>query len=142
LSPVEYRKTTKDLYHIIFQVEDLKGKALHRTRALVDTGSTKCKIPREDNKKFFHLKEAGCDGMVDTAAGLAKFDWVVIPRIVLMRNVKVKLGDTRFLYELEKTDLYLENVQAWLGDDYVIGMNFIDNFDVRMTKDRRIIFKK
>jgi hypothetical protein len=33
------------------------------------------------------------------------------------------------------------NVEAWLGDDYVLGMNFIGQFDVRMTRDGRIIFE-
>jgi hypothetical protein len=33
------------------------------------------------------------------------------------------------------------NVEARLGDDYVLGMNFIGRLDARMTREGGIIFE-
>lgn len=123
------------------RVERTKEVFTH-ARALVDTGSTKCMVPKVDNDKTFHLEKAGRDKGVSTALGKADYDWVIIPRISLMREKQTYIGPFLVTYDLEETGLALENVETWLGDEYIVGMNFMDKFDVTLTKDGHIISKK
>ena len=139
---MEYRKGPNELYHAFIQIESAAGERFGGYRALVDTGSTKCTIPRKDNELLFHLKKAGTDLAVDTALGPASFDWVTVPKMILMKEVDVKLGNIRFASKLEETDLRTENTKAWLGDEYMVGANFIDEFRVTMTRGNSIVFEK
>jgi len=139
---VEYRKRPGSPYFAALRIELGSGEVLTQARALVDTGATKCVIPREDNERLLHFSKAGCDGKVDTALGEASYDWVVVPRMTLMMKREINIGPLYVTYALEETDLSLDNVEAWLGDDYMIGMNFIDKFDVTMSKAGIMTFRR
>jgi len=141
LTAVEYRKGPDGHYHVALQIEIKKGEYFHNSRVLVDTGADKCMIPRELNERFLHLAIAGVDHDVSTASGETDIEWVLIPKMTLMRKALVHAGPDFYRYDLEKTDLSQENVAAWLGDSCIVGMNFTGKFDVRMTKDNRIIFE-
>jgi len=138
---VEYRRRQDGLYHAALQIEFGNGGNLTNSRVLVDTGASKCAIPRELNEKFLHLAIAGVDHGVNTALGGTSYEWVVIPKMTLMRKKEIHIGPIFYAYDLEETDLSQTNVETWLSDCSVIGMNFMGKFDVRMTKDRRIILE-
>jgi predicted aspartyl protease len=141
LTSVEYRRRPDGLYLAAVQIEFQEGKRLAYSGVLVDTGATKCMVPKETNEQVFHFEKVGCDDKVDTGLGPATYDWIVIPKMTLMARRLAREGETSVTYGLKETDLSQVNVEAWLGDDYVLGMNFIGQFDVRMTRDSRIIFE-
>lgn len=101
--------------------------------ALVDTGASKCSIPAALNDRIFHLPVVGHDNNITTALNPTEFDVVTIPKICLSHVTVVS-------NQLEVTDTALEeqNVSAWLGHSFILGMNFLSNFDISMLRIGRI----
>ncbi len=105
----------------------------------VDTGASKCQILREANNVALKLKVHGHDSDVSTASGHQVFDVVTIPRITLMRiTVRSKVGSLL----VEETDLEERNVEAWVGDMFILGMNFLSKFDIQLKRTGRIIISR
>ena len=105
--------------------------------ALVDTGATKCQIPREFNDTDLGLPIGGRDSNVQTASGLQSYDYVTIPRVTLVKQEIVG----NFL-RIQDTDLQEPNVQAWLGESFIVGMNLVTKFDITLRRDGRIIVER
>ncbi len=101
--------------------------------ALVDTGASKCAIPTALNGRLFQFPLVGHDNNVTTASNPRGFDVVVIPKICL---VAVNVASN----QLQVTDTNLEelNVSAWLGDSFILGMNFLSKFDISMLQNGKI----
>jgi predicted aspartyl protease len=99
----------------------------------VDTGASKCNIPATLNDRIFHFPIVGHDSNVTTASNPRGFDIVTIPRICLSQVTVVS-------NQLQVTDTPLEeqNISAWLGDSFILGMNFLSRFDISMFRNGRI----
>jgi len=85
------------------------------------------------NDRVFHLPIVGHDSDVRTASNPTGFDVVVIPKMCL-------LAVTVVFNRLEIVDTVLEeqNVSAWLGHSFILGMNFLSKFDITMLRSGRI----
>jgi len=105
--------------------------------AYFDTGASKCSIPREANR-IFNLPIVGHDDDVSTASNVVGYDVVRIPIVNLMRLEFRRPNSVRLL----DTDLQEPNVEAWLHDRYVIGMNLISKFDIELKHDGWIVIKR
>jgi len=105
------------------------------TSALVDTGATKCMIPTIHNDKVLNLPVLGMNHDVRVAGGSMAYPYVSIPRIVIAKVEFPPIGSM----VVTDTDLGERNVETWLGDTFVVGMNFLGRFDVALKKRGVII---
>ncbi|MFI5450173.1 MAG: hypothetical protein ACHQ03_10485 [Candidatus Bathyarchaeia archaeon] len=108
-------------------------------RALVDYGATKCVVPKIVNDNTFHLPIKGTDKDVDTGNGKRDFQYVIIPRVIVV-EVKVE-GAT---LQIKETGIEVRDVAAWLGDEdeeFVAGMSFLQKFDITMKKGGTIVLE-
>lgn len=109
------------------------------TFCLVDTGATKCTIPRTFNEKELGLSVDGSDTNVGTASGQQDLDFVTVPRMCVAElEIKTKEGS----FSMKPTDLVVQNFEAWLLDKFIVGMNFLENFDIRLTRKGQLIVER
>jgi predicted aspartyl protease len=110
------------------------------TSALVDTGATKCMILSTLNEQQLHLPIVGTDRNVGTANGPRDLDYVKLPVMVL---ANAKVTSERMVMELGPllTDFRLSQVETWLGDMSIVGMNFLEKFDVSLKRNHHIVFE-
>lgn len=109
-------------------------------RCLVDTGATKCGMPKVLNEKQLSLPVAGHDEDVGTAKGARGFDFVTVPTISLL---ELKFKGQQIL--ARETDLQVRNIPTWLCDDeedFIIGMNFLSEFDIILKKNGPMIVER
>ncbi len=98
-------------------------------KALVDTGATKCSVPIGVNNTYLHLPVVGRNDDVKTATSPQGLEFVRIPKIVVMQEIG--LAGT-----FQETDIQEQNVETWLsGDQIIIGMNFLNRYDITMTRN-------
>lgn len=108
-------------------------------QCFVDTGATKCVVPRTFNRLTLQLPIKGRDRDVGTANGKNRFNYVIVPKMTIAR---ISMGDHGLVYT--DTKLQLRNVPTWLGaddEDFIVGMSFIHNFDVTMKKRGNITLR-
>lgn len=98
--------------------------------AYVDTGASKCIIPKLINDRLFHLTELPPES-VKTGNQPRQFPVVSIPKITLIGVTLV--GPNQI--QLKDTNLEETNVLTWLGDSFIVGMNFLSKFDITMKKE-------
>lgn len=105
--------------------------------AFVDTGASKCNIPAVLNDRLFHLPIVGHDSNVRTASNPTGYDVVVIPRMCVVATTLVA-------NQLQIVDTALEeqDVSAWLGHSFILGMNFLSKFDVLMIRSGKITIER
>jgi len=109
-------------------------------QSFVDTGATKCVVPRTFNKRTLRLPVVGRDKDVGTAKGKREFDYVVVPLMVI---ANISLQDGALV--VRETRLRVRNVPTWLGaddEDFIVGMSFLRHFDVTMRRSGHIIIRK
>ncbi len=109
-----------------------------RGLGLMDTGASKCQIPTEENDNSLKLQILRQES-VNTAGGAQFFGVVSLPRIVLTR---VAVGVRGRSLSVEETDLKESNVEAWLGDMFILGMNFLSKFDIQLKRGGHIILSR
>jgi len=122
-------------------VDGADGSFYETLRALVDTGASKCMIPVNINNRVLHLPKAGHDSGVITGKGPIELDWVVVPKLTLLFLEEMSRAGSYVTYRTQPTDISATDVKTWLGDDFVIGMNFIEKFNVVLGKDGHIAFE-
>jgi len=128
-------------------------------KGFVDAGATVCGIPRSINARFLGLPVVGRDRNVRIASGMQDFDYVIVPKICIAR-LRMKLhyesvwAQLRRQFEyasmnFEETDLEERNVKAWITDDgteqdeeIILGMNFLEKFDMIWKRNGRIIVQR
>ena len=104
-------------------------------RALVDTGASKCGVPVGVNNSYFHLLVVGRDEGVKTATLPQGLEFIRIPKIVVMQ-------ETNIAGIFQETEIQEQNVETWLtGDQIIIGMNFLNKYDVTMTRNGTMIIE-
>jgi len=130
------------LYRIPVGFEDAAGELHMMDRVLVDTGASKCMVPTQINRRLLHLTIEGRDCGVTTGGGAMDYSWVVVPRIVLCRREEVARLGPFVAYVPKPTDLFETDIKTWLGDCFVVGMNFIERFKVLLEKDGHITFER
>jgi len=121
---------------LLIGVNDLRMLA---QRALVDYGATKCVIPKIVNDNTFHLPVAGTDEDVETGNGKRDFDYVILPRVIVV-EIKVEGATLR----IKETGIELHDVPAWLGDEgeeFVAGMSFLEKFDITTKRGGTIVIE-
>jgi hypothetical protein len=101
--------------------------------AYFDTGASKCSIPIEANK-IFNLPIVDHDSNVNTASSTVGYDVVRIPLVYFMKLVFTPPNKL----QLMDTDLQEANVEAWLHNRYIIGMNLISKFDFELKRTGHI----
>lgn len=109
-------------------------------RCFVDCGATKCVIPRLANDNTFHFPKTGVDHNVGTGKGERDFDCITIPQITIM-NLEMIEGTLKFI----ETKMQEKDVEGWLGDDdddFILGMSFLNKFDITMTKKGTIVINR
>lgn len=92
---------------------------------LLDTGATKCSIPLTVNKEILKLPITGTDRAIQIAGGRASYNYVRLERL-----------------EIPDTRLFAMEVDAWLADDFILGMNFLSKFSFKVTKASKLIIEK
>lgn len=104
--------------------------------ALMDTGATKCVLPRSLNDELrFPIVQRG--EPVTIANSIILYDTVNIPRMEILRPVFTQSA-TGLTVSFEQTGLHEENVPTWLGGSFIIGMNFIRKFEITMRPNGTI----
>lgn len=93
-------------------------------RFLLDTGASKCSIPLIVNDRILRLRIQGTDTGIQVAGGTANYDVVVLERM-----------------EVIGAKLFVENVEAWLADDFILGMNFLSKFKFKVTEGRKLLLE-
>lgn len=90
----------------------------------VDTGATKCTIPKIINDEIFNFPIKGTD-KVEIAGGKdIKLEIISLPKLSLF-------------YILEGEIIYIsrENIETWLGNLFIVGMNFLRFLNISMNND-------
>lgn len=124
-------------YYLPVRIWTQQGKS-EPVVALMGTGATKCSIPSSMNDSLFHFPTIGHDANVITASAPEGYDVVRIPLMNLIRILA--LGSNNF--RLEDTDLQENNVEAWLGNRYTLGMNWIRKFTITLPRNDSIIVER
>jgi len=138
LTRVEFAKQNKHYY--IPVLISSQGSATP-TWAFVDTGSTKCMVPISFNSSQLRLRVVGHDKNVGIADGSRDIDYVVVPKIAIAIP-RLEFGPANPLIVFDETDLQETNVETWLGDMFVMGMNFLSKFDVTLTRKGHIVIER
>lgn len=90
-------------------------------RFLLDTGASKCSIPIEVNNQILKLPIQRTDKGIQIAGGSADYDVVILEKMEVIR-----------------TKLYVEKVETWLSDDFILEMNFLSKFRFRISEGRKL----
>lgn len=105
-------------------------------KALVDTGATKCSVSIGVNNTYFHLPVVGRDDDVKTATSPQGLEFIRIPKIVVMQEIS-PAGT------FQETDIQEKIVETWLsGDQIIMGMNFLNRYNITMTRDGLMIIER
>lgn len=134
MTRLDYPTAADGHYYLPISVYGSKGRFV-RGWGLVDTGASKCQIPREENENSLTLPISRRES-VNTAGGARVYSVVNLPRIVL---TQVTLAARGPLLKVEETDLIAENVETWLGDMFILGINFLSKFEIKLKRSGRII---
>ncbi len=132
-----YARAQDGHYYLPISIYGSKRRFV-RGLGLVDTGAAKCQIPIEENDNTLRLQTLRQES-VNTAGGAQIFGVVSLPRIVL---TKVVVGVRGRSLSVEETDLKEGNVEAWLGDMFILGMNFLSKFDIQLMRRGHIILSR
>lgn len=92
---------------------------------LLDTGATKCSIPQIVNTEILRLPITGIDKNIQIAGAEATYNYVTLEKL-----------------EIPNTKLFAENVETWLADDFILGMNFLSKFSFKIIKGNKLIIEK
>jgi predicted aspartyl protease len=127
---VEYPKQRDGHYHLPICIWTATGQQLAPIVAMVDTGASKCVIPKAFNDAALKLPVAGHDSDVKTASAPMGYDYVVLPKVGLVSFALATTSTVTFqTVGLDETD-----VKAWLGENFIVGMNFLSTFDISLMR--------
>lgn len=124
-------------YYILPLLVSIDTFSILAQRALVDYGATKCVIPKIVNDKTLHLPIIGTDKDVETGNGKRDFQYVILPRVII-----VEINFAGKTFQIKETGLEVRDVPAWLGDEeeeFVAGLSFLDKFNITMKKGEMIV---
>lgn len=102
-----------------------------RFEFLLDTGATKCVIPKEtvfayELEPVQYASGTDATEIVSTANGSIM--------VQLIRAESMGIADTKLLVK--------GPIEIWLGNDFLLGMNFLSNFRLRMEYGRKLVIEK
>ena len=102
-----------------------------RFEFLLETGATKCVMPKETARVYGIEPIHDASGeetaeMVSTANGS-------IP-VSLVRAESMSIADTAMLVE--------GPIEIWLGNDFLLGMNFLSHFRLHLEYGRKLVIEE
>ncbi len=125
-------------YYVPLRLWGMEGPQSDPVIALVDTGATKCSIPKSMNDTVFHLPVVDHDSNVITASNPQGYDIVKIPLMTLVRINPIGPNNFKF----DDTDLQEVNVPAWLASSYTVGMNWLSKFNISLRREGFMIIER
>ena len=93
-------------------------------RFLLDTGASKCSIPFVVNEHVLKLPVQDRDERIQIAGGTANYDVVSLDRM-----------------DIIGAELFVERVETWLTDDFILGMNLLSKFKFKIDKGRKLLIE-
>lgn len=90
------------------------------------------------NDSLFHFPVIGHDSNVITATNPEGYDVVRIPLMNLVRILPLEPNNFR----LDDTGLQETNVEAWLGNRYTLGMNWVRRFKITLLPNDTIVIER
>ena len=91
---------------------------------LLDTGATKVMIPSR-LAQLLGISPTGLDHNVGTAVGTEDLPTTVIPSIQIRGS----------------NNLAVSEVEAWIGETFLLGMSFLRHFNLRIDHGRKLVIE-
>jgi len=68
----------------------------------------------------------------------SRISTMIIPKVSIAALKRKRDG----VVYVKKTDLEVRNIETWLGDIFIVGMNFLGRFDITFRREGRIIIRR